>query len=241
MIARVLFALALCSAPLAAQVALVGEESVHEAAGGGGDPLLPYLFSEGFETATTGYENSWTETAAGGTFTPAYTTNPGAGSQSLRIESAGTSDRTFAAFTAQADVYFHFLFRYESISGTTDIFELRDTTSARLRVICTAAGVLTVQHGATVSSAVTDAIPSGTWVRIWCDYHQGGGGDGDASIGWSTTTTRPTSGTKFQSVTDGSATSTVNRVYLGSASGSNETFDIRFDDVWGDEVGFPQP
>ncbi len=210
---------------------------IQPAAVSAGDPLLPYLIKQGFEG--TGYDNSesWTESGTG-TIDEDEATVYANGSQSLEITSSATTDQAYASFTAQSTCYGHVMWRYASEAGTTDIINFRSSGSQRLRVTSSGSGALVVIHG-TANASVTDSVPADTWVHIWFKYVQGTGADGAAELSWSTTTTRPTTGTKFTSLSNGSLTSTVDRIYLGSST--SETKTEYYDDCWIDEAGYPQP
>lgn len=209
--------------------------------GGGGDPLLPYNFSESFDGAVSGYDNTWTPTAAGGTIDPDYTGVVIGTGHCLRIVSTGQQNNTWAAFTAASTMYGHMLYRHVSGSGSQDILNLRSNTSARLRVQVNTggAGLLSVSHGATNVACVT-TLTDGVTYHIWFRYTAAPTtNDGTAEIAFSTTTTRPTSGNQYNTTTAGTATSTVDRIYLGD--NASETQESLFDDVWLDTAGFPQP
>ena len=206
-------------------------------AASGSDPLLPYLLNETFNT-TVGYDLTWTETAAGGTINEDEVIIVGEGAQSLNIISTGNNDNTREEFTANDTAYGHVMFRYASLNGTTDLVHFRSSGGVRLIVRTSGAGALTLLHGS-ASVAVTDALSANTWVHIWFRYTKGTGADGVAEISWSTDTTRPTSGTKYATLSNGTATSTVNELYLGQ--NANETHTIYYDQAFVDEAGFPQP
>jgi hypothetical protein len=191
------------------------------------------IFSEDFEGTGVG---TWTESGTGTRdFDEASVV--GQGSQSLRIVSTGTNDNAFNALSgAVSTAYFHFMWRYSSLTGTTDLFHLRSTASVRLIIRTTATGQLSVVHGS-VSASVTDSIPANTWVHIWGRYVQGTGADGVADVEWSATTTRTGSGTQFRDVTTGDATTTVNRVYVGN--NANETHTEYFDQIIVDDAVYP--
>lgn len=206
------------------------------------DPLLPYLVNETFDTAS-GYDlgASWTEVVAG-VIDEDEQSVVGAGTESLEFDSSADTDYTWIAFTAGDTMYCHFMWRYSSLSGTTTILRFTtDSTSFRSRILTSTSGVLTIAQGG-ASAAVTDAIPADTWVHIWTRYTKESVDtalDGYADVAWSTTTTRPTTGTKFQSVNTGSAEQQVGRVYVGQDA--SETHTMYYDNVWVDEAGYPQP
>lgn len=194
---------------------------------------MSVILSEDFEGTGAG---TWTESGAG-TRDWDEASVIGQGSQSLRIVSAGTNDQAFKALSgAVSTAYFHFMWRYASLGGTTDLFHLRSTASVRLIIRTTATGQLTVVHGSP-SATVTDSIPANTWAHIWGRYVQGTGADGVADVEWSTTTTRTGSGTQFASLSNGDATTTVNRVYIGN--NANETHTEYFDQIIVDDAAYP--
>lgn len=202
-----------------------------------GDPLLPYLIKQGFEG--TGYDNSetWTESGTG-TIDEDEATVYASGSQSLEITSSASTDITYTTIGAQGTLYVHFMWHRGNLTGTTTIFSLRAGSSTRARILSGSAGQLSFYHGAT-SAAITDAVADDTWVHIWLKYVKGTGSDGVAECGWSTDTTRPTSGNKFAAISTGTSTTDIDRVYCGQDA--SETHTMYFDDVWVDEAGYPQP
>lgn len=86
---------------------------------------------------------------------------------------------------------------------------------------------------------ITDAISTGTWYRFWFRYTLGGGANGTYEFEWTDyATTAPTgSGTKYNSDNDGTATSTVDAIYLGA--NANETQDLQFDEIYVDDAAYP--
>lgn len=179
-------------------------------------------------------QNGWTEVTTGGTFDYAYATNPGEGTYSFRIVSAGTNDRIFKAFTGGSPRWAHVKFRWNSLSGTTDLVHFRSSGGVRLIVRTNGSGALTILHG-TGSMPITDPVPQNTWVRFWFRYTD----DGTYEFEWTdAATTAPTgSGTKYNSDTDGTATSTVDAIYLGT--NANETQDLQFDEIYVDDAAYP--
>jgi hypothetical protein len=180
--------------------------------------------------------NVWTNVGTG-TIDWEETSVVGQGSQSLRIVSSATNDSVWGAFTAKNEIWCHFMWRWSALGGSASIFQLRGGGSLRCRVITTTAGVLTVGHGSTTSSNVADAVPADTWVHVWVHYALGSGANGVADVEWSTTTTRVGSGTKFQSVSTGTSTTSVDRFYCGAEA--NETQTVYFDQMLADDATYP--
>lgn len=192
------------------------------------------LLNESFEG--TGIPGGWTDASGGGTINWDEATVVGHGSQSLQITSSGTNDDVYGSISASTTVYGHFMWRWASLGGTATIHTMRTTGSIRLEVQTSSSGALTILHGS-ASATVTDAVPTNTWVHIWVRYTAGSGSNGIGEIGWSTDTTRPTSGTKFASVTTGTNTTSVDRFYVGS--NANETLNEYFDQVIADDAAYP--
>jgi hypothetical protein len=194
------------------------------------------VLSESFEG--TGLPSGWSETGAG-THDYDEASVVGHGSQSLRIVSSVQQDRvTSSTVTAVSTMYFHFMWRWASLGTSTNIFLLLSSGSNRLFVETTATGQIRFKHGsAHPVVTITDSVPVDTWVHIWGRYVQGSGADGVSDVGWSTDTTRPTSGTKFNSSADGQATTTVNALAVGAIA--NETHTMYFDQLILDDATYP--
>lgn len=188
-----------------------------------------------------GGQNGWTESGLG-TFNYADSVAGQQGSACFSIVSAATTDNIFKALSAaDSPVYFHFMWRWASLSGTAHIFALRSTASIRLEITTSATGGLSFRHGTSGAfTDITDAVPVDTWVHIWGHYVQGTGADGHADVEWSTTTTRlgdTGSNTKYAETDVGTSTSTVDRAYIGS--NANETLTEYFDHLIVDDAGYP--
>jgi hypothetical protein len=186
----------------------------------------------------TGTPSGWTETSGGGTIDWDEASVVGEGSQSLEIVSAGTLDNVHDDFTGISTAYVHFMWRYASLTSTTYAASLRATTSLRLGLSVLTNGDLIVEHGSATATTV-DLVPADTWVHIWLKYVQGTGTDGVAELAWSLDTTRPTSGDKFISLSNGTATTTVDRLRIGVSA--NETQTVYYDQMIVDDSAYPDP
>jgi hypothetical protein len=163
----------------------------------------------------------------------------GEASQSLRLVTTSNQARSFASITAKSTVYLHFMWRWNALGGTLDFFRLRSSGGNRLQVRADSNGTLSVVHGTSVSTPITDDVPQNTWVHVWARYVQGTGTNGYADLEWSTSSTRTGSGTKFTSLSNGTSTSTVNEV--GPGVTANETMTVYFDQIIVDYQYYPDP
>lgn len=235
---KLLFFLLLSTFACTAQVEMGLLPLLNKPVAGGADPLKPYLLEESFET-NPGYDNTWAWTSTG-TPDPDVTDMTGcSGAQALKVSLAASSGFTTNTFGEQATIYGHFKFRWNATASVTLIAILRNGTTARANIFLQTDGGLAIQHGTATSDYTVTKISADTTVHVWFKYVQGTGADGAAELSWSTTTTRPTEGNQFTSTAAGSSTTTVGRLLLGTTG--SETLTMWFDDVWLDEVGYPQP
>ena len=191
-----------------------------------------FLLSENFETPTTGYESgTWTEETFSATIDPAYTAGPLVGSQSFRASSASGWARSISpTFAGASEMWYYFKFRLlvraqhflvAFYNGTTFLAGVALTSGTAL-VYCPFAVNTT-----TVGTMVADTTYNG-----WFHYKAGTGTDAIADFGFSTTSTRPTSGNNFCSLTNGQATLAPDRIYVGTAAGVGaSTFDYVWDKI----------
>lgn len=194
------------------------------AAGGG------YLVDEDFEAP--GYENTWNDSGTG-TITPNYNTAPAPleALYSLRLLGVTQQPRTYVAFTAQSEVWAFLMFREVTPESGRIIAQIQDSGGT---------GLLTVEHRTSDdawilrspggSTQVTSgSFPSGTTYYIWLHFRKGVA-NAFASLGISTTTTEPVSGSGFVSLSNGTSNVDASRLMLGQAFG-NGSFDWIFDKV----------
>lgn len=199
-----------------------------------------YVFSENFE-AVTGYDNAgWAETKTGIVDEDYSTAGLSLeGSQCLRLAAANQTAYTASpTFTALGEVWFYSLFRLVSITTANLVFFcLRDASLLAVRVRVSNTGLLgLVFTGATTVTAAV-AISLNTTYHFWVYYKKGTGSNAIARVAWSTDGIKPTSGSNFLEITNGTATVNLDRINLGLTTNyvAEYLFDkIRVDDV---EIG----
>lgn len=196
-----LVAIGTLAAPILADITLAG--NVTFGSGYVAPSAASYLLEENFEGANNGYDlTGWTEVLSPN---QNYTTLPLQGSESLRI--TGDAEYTYHTFTGQTEVDVYFKFRAD-VLPTTPAQCLSMTTAGLganlliVRVFDT--GELGIRHGTIDIAATSAPISAATDVHVWAHYKN----DGTGTIAWSTTGTRPVSGTAFASGTGGDATGT---------------------------------
>lgn len=192
-----------------------------------------YLINQNFEG--TGYDNSetWTEFGTA-TIDEDYTGVVLAGSQSLRIKSTASSGRAVSpTFSDASDCWVYFLFRPVTIPGTSHgAAMLRNGTTVVLTITINATGSLSIRNGSSGGTTTTNTMSTGTTYHVWGHYIAGSGADGFGSVGFSTTGTKPTSGTSYTEHTTGNGTASVNAMQCGSQSGEgSDTFEFIYDKV----------
>jgi hypothetical protein len=207
---------------------------------GGGDCTVPGspLLHETYEGA--GYSNGgWTETGTG-TIDEDYTTSPAplVGSQSVYFApTSGDFVYNSHTFTSGGDRYGRAKINVVNLpSGTHTIFQFVGTATfvQEFRVYLKSSGKISVSNGSVESSDTTDAITSGTYT-IWWRFSKGSGANGVGQVGFASDCTRPTSGTNFASVSNGTSTADVNNLDHG-CFGFSGTPQIIMDEVIIDDV-----
>lgn len=191
-----------------------------------------YLVKQSFETPTTGYDNgeSW---YADGTaaVNPAYSGLTMWGSQCLRIEVAAKTARAYISnivgvayggtnygfcqinvqnLPPAAGTYVFIGLKNGGLAGTTVCYITVDEN-----------GRFVINHsGSGTSTNGLDMISVNTTYNLWWAYAaaSGAGNDGYAMLGFSTDGTRPTSGSKFKTKTNGTGQLTPDTLFLGNLS-----------------------
>lgn len=200
---------------------------------------MSVLLSENCENG----QNGWTPSGTG-TFNYADSVVGQQGSHCFSIISAGATDNIFNTLSSAVNVaYFHFRWRYSSLTGSASVFTLRSAAGIRFEIQTSGVGGLQIRHGTSGGfTSVTDAVPVDTWVHVWGRYVIGTGTDGVGDVEWSTSPTgrvgsQGGTNPKYAEVTTGTATSSVNRVYLGAIA--NETQTVYYDEIIVDDAGYP--
>lgn len=195
-------------------IGTVSDEYTVTTASSGGSTIL----QESFETPSTGYEETWTESNLGGTFTPTYVTYVNDGTQSLFMRQNGgaINSITSAAFTPQSTIYFRHWVRW--IGSAASYFQgyaLLDASDNVVSKMSRSSGVWKCSHG-TIDLPVT-AMESDTDYYIWGKYVAStGSDDGILEITIGTTGTK-LSGTTY-TLNTGTSTADVNRIQFNQYS-----------------------
>lgn len=194
------------------------------------EPAANYDVQETFEGANAGYDLAdWTETGAG-TIDQDYSTSglDLTGSECLHLVSSSNTAYAQRTVTASSDVHVKFKLRRESNSADSYICTLRNAVPGSSCIISfNSTGKLNLISGAS-NLTTTDALTADTTYNVWLRYTKGTGSNGFCSLGFSTDDTEPTSGTKFVSASNTSATTDVVDVRLGPWL--NNSLDIYIDD-----------
>lgn len=196
-----------------------------------------YLIKQDFEG--TGYDNGETWTEAG-TATPDedYTGVALAGSQSLRVVTTSATSRSSVSFSAAGTVEVYFLFRpvVASAEAGLTIVQLRsaDDAAEAIRLRWLSSGRLDVRAGGgTVASPVT-VLSVDTTYHVWVRFVVGTGANAVATVAFSTTGTRPSSGNEFAQTSNGTATANAGILRLGTIT--TTTVEMIFDKVRVDDA-----
>lgn len=191
-------------------------------AGGSGSGQV-FLIDQNFETPVTGYDNGevWTE---GGTWNPAYTVTVLAGTQSCFHTDGGSL--TSPVFTAQTNVYFYCLLRFNAVADNTEILSLRSAANADLAIMkYRPGGSLRVDCGNVTAGDTVSTISAATKTHIWIRYTKGTGANGFASIAFSTNGIKPTSGDAYVQTAVGDATADAVKLRINGEVGNTFIID----------------
>lgn len=183
------------------------------------DECTGRLVCQNFEG--TGYDNSesWTEA---GSVTPDedYTTLALRGSQSCMLTDEGTAASAYVAFTAQSDLWAFFRWRAEGTPLYGQIFNLTNTSGSIQAYVSVSSGpIMRMYHGTTLCS--TGSLSASTTYYVWVHYVAGSGSDGVGALYLDTDNSRPAA---TCSITTGTATADVGRVYMFNNNGTPSTY-----------------
>jgi hypothetical protein len=176
-------------------------------------PPPSYLVEENFEG--TGTPSGWTPI---GTVDFDYTTTVLQGAQSCYLDgTSGWAAILLPGISAQSECWVYFLlqtaalplaerriFRMRDVDGNVELFAVNLLADGTLKILQSGA------NGVTTVGSITTA----TKHHIWVYYKKGTGSDGVASVGFSTTGTRPTSGNNFAQLTNGTSVLNATTLWL---------------------------
>lgn len=218
------------SAPYIVKAAVLPNQRHVAAKAAAGSSGPSYIFQENFETPTTGYENTWFGTAAGGTLAPATSTSGLSlqGAQCLHIIATAQGTFTSANFTSSPEIYIYLLFRIHSTAAANKVpLSLLDNTSTTfLQLYILATSQLDFYDGSNEAKP-TDATGLDTSYSVWLHYKKGTGANAVMEVEYATTPTQVGSGSKYASFSNGVGTSNVTGINLGDTSAY--TSDLYFD------------
>lgn len=201
---------------LPAQTVLINPYQFAAAAGSSGG--TGDILTETFEGSNSGYDNTgWSNFVGSAGINPDYTGVVLAGSQSLRINATTTDQSIIKTISDPNECWIYFQYRPVTSSGgvATRGILTGFNGSIKFSIAVASGGLLVVSHNA--ASATTSAGMSvGTTYNIWAYYLKGTGANGVASVAFSSTTTRPTSGTAFASLTNGDSTTALHELVFAS-------------------------
>lgn len=180
-----------------------------------------YVLKEDFEGS--GYQNSWTE---GGTGTVDEDATGLDGAQGLMISGTVQQPRTTNTLgSAYSSLDYFFLFQMTNIpAATVRFFEIKDSSGASAAIVSILTdGTLRITPAGGLNATTTDAMSVNTTNRIWVHYEKGTGANAIGSVAFSTDDTRPLSGNKFKSSTNGTGTTDVQTEVFGRAANATWT------------------
>jgi hypothetical protein len=188
------------------------------------------LVDQNFETPTTGYDNGETWTSAGtGTIDPAESTVVLVGTQSLQFILSGQTGSSYTDFTAQSSLFTKFRFRVASTNGGNQVIATirNGTTVLGTLTLVGASRVLRATAAGGSNGTSSDVLPLDTDIYVWFEYVAGSGTDAICRAGWATTDTKPSlasTGAKTGVSSNGTATASADRIYLGNTGSGTAEF-----------------
>ena len=184
---------------------------VSAAGGGGGSPS--FLINEGFESAGT--PSGWYVNLASFDYSAAALI----GSESARLSANGQYiGLTDGGVLNNAELYGKFRLKVETLptGSSCKLIELWNTGfGSVLNFSVQPSGAISGPGGDT-----TDVITAGTSVWIYWHYLKGTGSNGVEEVGFATTETRPTSGTKYSGTTGSLATTNATQFQTAITNGA---------------------
>lgn len=198
---------------------------------GGATPSFDFI--ETFDAS--GYDNSssWTENLLGdGILNEDYTSTILEGTQSLHLScpSSDRADDTAVLASDISDCWAFFILRPVSLVAVGNaFFTFRNSSGTVIYSIeWQASDVIRMRCG-TANQTTVGSLSAGTTYYCWCHYTKGTGANAFASFGFATTTTEPTSGNNYVSLTTGTPTTDVHDIQLGRIG--NGTHELIWDRV----------
>lgn len=211
-----------------------------------GPPPVTYIFTEGFEevksggglgSSTDGFDAT-NIIANANSADPDYTGLVLAGSQSCASTGALTqifrytlTNNTTASYT---ELWAMVQYQATNNNGASLINFTTDANAVQGNVVVLSTGALRATNGSSNSSASVGTMTANNTYYVW--YHWKS--DGTADAAFSTTSTRPTGGNNFTSVSGGNGTTACTRLLTGSGVA---TVTLILDTLKVAKDGYPTP
>ena len=146
------------------------------------------------------YGGSWTNSSGTWNFSNTSPSLPNGGNNAKGGPDFG-GGFCYGTFTSQTVAYGYFEFQVSALpGGTKTLMSFRNSAGTLVcRAILLASGTIGVINSSFESAATADAISAGTNYRVWWSYDTVGN---TITVGWATSGTRPTSGTKYASASN---------------------------------------
>lgn len=203
---------------------------------------VSYIFTEGFEevntggglgSATDGFDSTNIFQNAGAA-NPDYTAVVIDGAQSL--QTTNTQPVRFVLDTTYNELWvmFHFISLSNFSTALAAFTTSGNVVQGQVTFQGTGTGVMRAYNGGSTFTATVSSMTTNTAYYVW--YHWKS--DGTADGAFSTTTTRPTSGNAFASVSAGTGTSGCIRLLIGPGSAGPS---IIYDTIKVSATGYPTP
>lgn len=206
---------------------------------------IAQLINEQFESpGATGWTSNTTSPNLA--WSDQYVTSPAplVGSYSARIQATATTPNQVNAqktFTASGTVYCRFRINHQrATSGNGTLASMRDS-----------AGNVLASFGLINATNASRAVPTGgttisgsaptlsTTYYGWFEYEKGTGVNAVCRVGYSVTSTRPTTWTGLLAAsTNGTATANADRIMFGTTSAATN-YDVIIDDIQIQSTPFP--
>lgn len=216
--------------------------------GGSAHTILdPPLFMERFENAA-GYDlTGWTEFLNGGSVNEDYTLVVLNNSQSCLVANTGLGSTYFQrSVTATGQIFIFFRARLAASTGETiSLLEVHDSISTILGGIYwdTNTEQIKVRAGASETTLSAGAQPNTTY-NFWFEYNKDDGTNRIAKCGFSSSGTRPTTGSNYGEATAAQSATNLSIIAVGlMSSGFSSENILYYDNIIGNltQIGdYPQ-
>lgn len=238
---RTLLTLLLCALPVCAQVLPTARAIATPTPAAATGGLAGDILEETFEANE--YDNTWTELFSQNPNGNTSTSGLGLqGAECVYLDGSTTDQGIEFSMGTQAELYVRFRYRPDTIPTYNDanILYFSNTSGGagtrRFALRFNSNGTLETVATSTASTATVGAMSADTTYYVWFHFRNS---DRLCEVGFSTDTTRPTTGDNYTSVNLGTAGTSPAYLELRQDFGSSSGGQGYFDEVYADTTGWP--